>query len=301
MAGPGGGFGRAKTPRSVDLDAGAEVIITDGTTQVDVDSTHRALTVVQKAQLGACLSLSSGEVAGSIVVHKFGANPSVGTTVEDIWAAGGTYTGFLTSASTVRIAAGGDANDDTAGTGAQEITILGLDENWKFASETVKTAGTSASASTTTTFIRVYRAFVSRVGTYHGSNAAVVSIETTGGTEVASIYFDSVWGGHGQTEMCIYTIPTGYIGYIARAGITVETTRSVTVAIWQVPNADDASAPYNGAKRIVFEHQLITDQTNVIFQAMPSFPARTDIWVQASTPAATASVTATMDLFLLPV
>jgi hypothetical protein len=61
--------------------------------------------------------------------RKFGANPAVGNgAFEDIWYNGGSYT-LLTSAETVRVKAGGNAADDSAGAGARTITVYGLDEN----------------------------------------------------------------------------------------------------------------------------------------------------------------------------
>ena len=90
-------------------------------------------------------------------VHKFGENPAVGTTEEDIWFGGGLYN-WLQSAATVRIAAGGNAADDSAGAGAREIQVEGLDSNWDEATELITTNGASASTATSTSFIRVNRA-----------------------------------------------------------------------------------------------------------------------------------------------
>ena len=67
-----------------------------------------------------------GNVEGYSLVHKYGRNPAVGNGSEDgILQAAANFT-FRTSATTFRIAAGGNAADTSAGAGAREITIQGI-------------------------------------------------------------------------------------------------------------------------------------------------------------------------------
>jgi len=75
------------------------------------------------------------------------------------------------AATTLRIKAGGDALDTAAGAGAREVTLQGIDELGNEVTESLATAGASASAVTTNKFIRLYRAWVSSVGRY-GTMAA---------------------------------------------------------------------------------------------------------------------------------
>lgn len=85
------------------------------------------------------LDISRGLTSNISVVKKFGRNASVGTSFVPV-ALGGIYrTPTSTSATTLRIKAGGNANDDAAGTGAREVTLEGLDENFELASEAVAT------------------------------------------------------------------------------------------------------------------------------------------------------------------
>ena len=99
------------------------------------------------------------------LVHKFGHNAAVGTSYEPI-SAGGIYRSPQVSGATaVRVKAGNVA-DTAAGLGAQAVTVQGLDETGALAEETLVTAGTSASAPGTITFIRIFRAFVSASGVY---------------------------------------------------------------------------------------------------------------------------------------
>ena len=133
------------------------------------------------------LDVARGLVPGVSVIHKFGGNPAVGTSYVPL-SIGGIYrTPQAASATALRIKSGGNANDDKDGSGAREITLIGLDENWNEVSEAVETNSAAASTATSTTFTRLYRAYVSASGTYAsqsaGSHSANIVIEDSGGTE----------------------------------------------------------------------------------------------------------------------
>ena len=153
--------------------------------------------------------VSKGNVAGHSKEIKFGRNTATtgGGTQDLIWS-GGAFT-YLTTASTIRIKAGGNAADTAAGTGARAVVIHGLDENYLEITDTLTTAGASASTATTNTYLRVTRAYATIVGSSE-SNVGDISIEAvTGGTTQAYVP-----AGEGQTEQCFTTIPAGKTGYI---------------------------------------------------------------------------------------
>lgn len=241
------------------------------------------------------LQASAGNVSGVSFVRKFGANAAVGTTAEEIWSPGGTYTGWLTSAEPVRIRAGGNANDDATGTGVRSITVEGLDDSWDEASASIITAGASASSNTTTDFFRIFRAYATNTGTYGGSNAGNILIEgATSGNLLAQIDADV-----GQTEMAIYTIPNGKTGYLAGVSVSVDSSKSMDVFLYQRPSADIVAAPF-GPKR------LITKATGVSGSSIgrdlpvyPSFAAKTDIWASAVIDTGTGEIEATFYLLLV--
>lgn len=239
---------------------------------------------------------SRGKLSGVTDEHKFGRNPAVGTSEEDIWATGGAYTGWLTSASAVRVRAGGDVADDTAGAGAQTITVQGLDENWSAASESITLAGASASSATTTTFIRVFHAYVTRVGTYHGSNTAEITIETTGGAAVCSIA-----AGEGQSQSSIYTVPAGYTAYVRKVFVFVDGNKNATVKLWRYDSANDVSAPYDGGagKRVWHEFPGVSGMLEFEHMTWEQFPEYTDLWASAiTTNGSTSGVTVEYEVIL---
>ena len=239
------------------------------------------------------LDVAQGRFSGVSAVTKFGANTAVPSGAEaDIWASGGLYTGWLTTAATLRIKAGGHANDTAAGSGARSIRLEGLDANFNETSALVVTNGASASSATAGTFIRLFRAYVVDVGTYHGSNAAAIVIETSGGTVVGQIAL------RGQTQMALYTIPAGYTGYLAAVRFTCEGSKASDFYLNKVENADDVTVPYTGRRLIISSPGVVGTQFRE-FKQYRALPAKTDVWVSAVGPSGGASCSAAFDIILV--
>lgn len=237
------------------------------------------------------LDMAKGRVADHMIFRKFGSNGTVGTTEEMIWAQSGTFNGLLSTASAVRVAAGGDANDTAAGSGARTLTISGLDENFNEASETVTLAGTSASAATTTTFIRVFRAFVATCGTYttsglSGANTGAITVETTGGTTVAYI-----GAGIGQTQLGFYTVPANKTLFIRDMHFNVAGGKVATVRLFQRLNADDTSGDVY-PRRLVSVWSEVDGMQDFTYEHSMSFPAKTDVWFTGQAASGTSIVDA---------
>lgn len=228
-------------------------------------------------------------------IQKFGSNQSVAAGVlEDIWYGGGLYTGFLTSAQQLRIAAGGDINDDASGTNARSVTINGLDSNWNIITETINTNGTLVSSLTTNTFIRVFRAWVEDVGTYGETNAGDIIIETSSSDTVASIQ-----ANRGQTQLAIYTIPEGWIGFVRRLGAGVDGNKQAQILFFQRQNADVVTAPMQG-KRLMHEFSELSGTITLDLKSyLGPFPSRTDIWASAIGPSGGAAISASFDIVLI--
>jgi len=233
------------------------------------------------------LDTNRGGIAGHETVHNFGENPDiVASTTENI--AFNSVLVMPSSASTVRIKSGGSTSDTAAGAGATEVTVEGLDENWESASEAIATNGSSASSATTTTFRRVFRAYVSGFGTVFttgtaGGNVGNIEIETTGGTVVVTIP-----SGKGQTLTSLYTVPAGYTAYLTRAAATVESNKASDVRMWQRPDADDVTTPVRG-RRLITEFEKIIGYYPKVFNSWPSFTEKTDLWATGTAPSGNSS------------
>ena len=74
------------------------------------------------------LRVALGQVEGWTSFRKFGVNPSVTASTQDIWANGGTR--VLPDAAGVATIVSSAINDDDGSTGAHQITMRGLQKLW---------------------------------------------------------------------------------------------------------------------------------------------------------------------------
>jgi len=222
----------------------------------------------------------AGNVDKHSVVQIFGRNDAVGTTFVPI-ALGGVYQmPQVAGATTLRIKAGGNVNDDAAGTGAREVTVVVLDETGAQITEPIATAGASASSVTTVTALRLLEVFVSKSGTYAtgsaGSHADDIVIENgSGGTDWATI--GNTDFSRSEAAIGLYTIPLGKTGFVHSFSTTVDSTKSASILVVERENILETAAPFTAMKTIL-EFGGITGQDSESFK-VPSIkvPALTDI------------------------
>lgn len=283
----------------------SEVVAVDATGQGDVPITLDSEKVVLGASTEVVgkvnpvtnylIEVSRGNISGHSYVHKFGRNDAV---PNGSWAfinLLGSANGLLSAATAVRIKAGGNANDASAGSGAREITVQGITTGGTEQSVTIATAGTSASAATSITFWRVHRAWVSAAGTYGGANTSDITIENSaGGTDLIKI-----GSSEGQTQYAGYTIPSGKTGYLLSVHVTVDSNKRANIRIFTRDNITDTSAPVS-AKRL----KLFWDGLTESFRYSPKGPelsinALSDIWVEAYGDGAASEVSADFELLLV--
>lgn len=224
------------------------------------------------------VEVAKGNIAGHSLKTIVGTNNSIGTGVEDIWTSGSTYSGFLTTAATAQIIAGGNANDTSAGTGARQITVEGLDASFDEATETITTAGASASSATTTSWIRVHKLYVSQMGTYThtAANAGLIDVRAATGSPFK---LGEIVAGDGESKNSMYTIPNGKTGYLIRTRIAIEAANTAEVRLWQFRDADDSSVPVS-SRRLLYEAQDIEGWVEINL-GNRQMPAKTDIWWDA--------------------
>ena len=236
------------------------------------------------------------------VVHKFGRNGSVGTSFVPITVGGVWQTPQVSGATALRIKAGGDAQDIvTTGTGAWKVTIIGLDETGAEQTEELTTNGTSASTAGVITFMRIYRAYVSESGSYAtvaaGSHADSITIENSaGGTDWLTIERDGF--SVGQSEIGLYTVPTGKVALIHGFDLQVAGTKTADLIFFQRANILETSTPYT-AMRIVLDFHGVEDQHQVIpTSPVGPFAAGTDIGFLGEVGTGTGSISVDFEIWL---
>lgn len=250
------------------------------------------------------LDISRGLVSGMTVVKNFGRNESVGTTYAPLTFGGEYRTPQSGSATALRIKSGGNANDTAAGTGAREVTLEGLDENFALATEAVATAGSSASSATTTTFTRLFRAYVSASGAYadtgSGSHAGDITIEDSGGTEDWCV-IDSTNYPKSQSEIGFYSVPSGKTAYVFLDDVTVDSGKTVDVVFFHRGNIDETSAPFTAMRAQSVLTGITGGTTDLSGRQVPlgPFTGPADIGFMARVGATTGAVSCEFEIFLV--
>ncbi len=225
------------------------------------------------------LQVSRGLVPGHKRVFKFGYNGLIQNVEETIWDVGGLYV-YPSSAVTMTATSASGATDENV-----QVTIQGLDTNYAELSETV-TLNASGTATTTGSFLRVYRAFVAS-GTASAGSITIAN----GGTTYAY-----VTTADQQTLMSLWTVPAGYTAYLFQIDATAFTVQNNKVATIRMLTRELNSVFRTQNKFDLFEGSYHQD----IICPQP-IPEKTDIEFRAIADSSNADlrVAATFDIIYI--
>ena len=208
------------------------------------------------------LQVARNQIAFHKTVFKFGFNPDIDGTEETIWDVGGIYAYPGSAvAMTVTTDAGTPATDNGV-----KVVVQGLDGDYNEVSQEVTLAG-AGTATTTQTFLRVFRAYVS------GSQEPTGNLNiTNGGTTYARITV-----GENQTLMAMWTVPAGYTGFLDHVNIATGTTNPN-----QYVTAQIVQRQLGGVFRVMMRQTLGSGGTADFLLRYPiSIPEKTDVEVRA--------------------
>lgn len=218
-----------------------------------------------------------------ITNNKFARNPSAGTSFEDIWFNGGNLS-YLSSGETIDVAYSGVDND--AGTGARAVTIQGLDNNYDEIQESVTLEAGNSPMTTTQSFLRINRAFVTDTGTGLINANAITFTASTAGTVQANIGADN-----GQTLKSQVTIPSEHESHLTRFYANVG-------------KGDDAEVrilirEQGKSWRVQRDLQIYQGHIAVHLDSPIVCPEKSEIKMQAKASTGTVNVAAGYDYYLL--
>lgn len=271
---------------------------------LDQSYNHHAPSILTR-QSWTWLDVARGLAQDIASVKKFGRNPSVGTSFVPVTLGGLYNTPQSSAATTLRVKAGGNANDTAAGSGARSVTLVGLDENFLEVTETIATAGASASSATSATFTRLYRAYVASSGTYAtaiaGSHSGNIVIENgAGGTDWATI--DATTFPKSQTEIGAFSVPTGATGYVKLRNVSVDSGKTIDLVFFSRSNIDETAAPYSAIRAQSVVSGVAGGSIEVFGNTdIPFGPyvGPTDIGFMAKVSTGTASVSVEFEVFIV--
>lgn len=197
--------------------------------------------------------VARGKVSGNTTWNKFGYNEDVDTGGEEtIWSTGGNFV-RLTSADTLDVVSD-NAGDDLGSSGAEGITIIGIDANHQYQSEDVEMDGTNP-VTTSGSWLGINRVIITSVGAT-GTNDGLITITDTGGGSTQA----EMPAGEGVTQQAIFFVQENHIGLVDWLWINVlkispGSTPIVIIRAW-VTNLD------TGVKMMIFKTRLDTDIEN---------------------------------------
>jgi hypothetical protein len=224
------------------------------------------------------LEVSAGNVEGSEIIHKFGANDDLSNSWEPV-SEEGVYRTPKEAESLEMLST--SSQDGVGGTGARIVKVLGLNSSWDEIEEDVILNGVTPVV-LTNNFTRVYRMYVVETGTYAnesvGSHVGKISLRGVGGGMVwASL---NLFNGfpESQTEIGAFTIPRGRTGFLLSTAVDVDSSKPVDVMFFVREKINDTTSPYGGAMRAIQHHKALTSP----FITTPNtpidrFPEMTDI------------------------
>lgn len=217
------------------------------------------------------IDIALGNVSGLTFLVVAGRNPDIdtGTVPEDVWLGGGAYGGFDVAAAEALDVVSSSASDTAAGTGAQSISIEGLDASFNEISEVVVMNGLTT-VTTTATFLRVNSVSVNTVGT-DGVNQGQITVSQTTSTTVMAVVGSLV----GNQQQALYTVPANKTLYLKNISATLNDANGTHADFFiQV-------RPENGSWQTSVPFGI--SQTGGQISAdvsYPSIPAKTDIRVR---------------------
>jgi hypothetical protein len=180
---------------------------------------------IRTASMPYLYDIAKGSIKNHYAIHKFGYNPTLPTNYEDVWEQSSVYT--YTTTAQVMYCSSGD-NIDT-----QMIEVSGLDENWNYQVVSVKLAGRTKTVVGTELWMRVFR--VRNIGTTDFVGVIYVYEDDTvtlGVPDTATKIRARVENGNNQTQMALFTIPSGYTGYIVKAYGSTSSTKLLTQGLF---------------------------------------------------------------------
>ena len=245
--------------------------------------------------------VSRGNMYQAHVHHQFGRNITCPTTYVPVTDNGVYRTPQIAAATRLRIKAGGDAADTANGVGARSVRLWGMNASGDEIVETLATAGASASALTTNSFIRLYQAEVYTSGTYGtqaaGSHAGNITIENAAGTEDwAQIQLNGFPSG--TTGIGSITVPRNHVGLVSSIQINVDQTKTTDILILKREGILDAAAPYKPIQKMQ-EFLGVARSISVKFDVPLKFPQLTDLGVLAKVSNGTGAVSVDIEVLML--
>ncbi len=241
--------------------------------------------------------IARGLAQGCVAHHVYGRHVDISSSPTPVTRSGYYRTPQANAPVHLRIKSGGNANDTAAGTGGRAVTFIGIDASGNLITETVATAGASASAATTQHFIRLRDAYVSASGSYAtqtaGSHASTINLEDTAGNLWATIADGTL--GRGNMEQAVFTTPRDRAALVTNIFLSSNADKKANIVFYQRSGILQTAAPYD-VMQLINEFPDSAGLRDLKFDPPLYFPPLTDFGFLASVSASTVDVSVAFDV-----
>ena len=231
--------------------------------------------------------VASGRREGVTGIHIIGNNSTIGTTFELLAAIGGAPWMPLTSAESWEIVSA-DANDTAAGTGAQSVTIVGINASGDEATEVIAMNGTTA-VPVPGTWLSVNRLYVDLAGTGL-KNAGAITLQVSGGGAARA----QIIAGESRARLGHYKAPSTCKLYLNSFRVLSDKPSGSATTLEVRVMAFDPAA--NTVSVLVDESSSTGTPVSTLATKIPfELPAGSEVWVEGLVGAGTADVGVLLD------
>lgn len=250
------------------------------------------------------LEAARSHITGNNAEFFIGHN-SAFSTIEDIWATGGTVP-WSSSAVSLEVLST-NANDDGTGTplgGLHSVEIHGLDATGADQEEVVVLNGTTPVA-LANTYTRINKMHSQEAGTYGGSHQGNITLRIPSGatwstmTGNEGVVNSSIQYGSGESGNGFYTVPLGKVLYITQLAYhpDVSANKSMTIKLYEREDILNTADTF-GPRREIWGVDAINTGDIVPFPSHIKIKPLTDIWFRA-TATNTSALEVSLDFYLV--
>lgn len=241
--------------------------------------------------------IARGLMGGCSSYHVYGRNTTISSTPTPVTRSGYYRTPQANAPAYLRVRAGGNANDTANGSGGRSVTFIGIGIDGSLITETVQTAGASASAATTQGFIRLRDAIVATSGTYTsqtaGSHASTINIEDTNGDLWGTIADGTI--GRGNMEQAVFVTPKDRAALVTNIFVSSDADKKANIVFYKREGILQTAAPYS-VMQLINEFPQSSGLIDLRFDPPLYFPPLTDFGFLASVSASTVDVSVGIDI-----
>ena len=246
------------------------------------------------------INVARGNVEGASIVHKFGANANIGTTISPITSSG-TYQTPATAEVLELLSS--DAGDTAVGIGARTVKVSGIGSDWGLQEEVVTLDGITPVV-LTKSFRRVFRVRVETSGTYAsasaGSHLGSITLRGSGGGVIWAIIDFDLALPLASSEIGAYTIPAGYEGLILHRELDIEASKLCHILFFVRDKADNVTDDFSPMRVLAVRRDI----TGLHLDGSPTGTSELltgpcDVGFMAGTSAGSAQVEGAFKLLLL--